>query len=571
VLCLPVGDEERRAYAAFRKLAESLCSAGMAVLRFSYDGTGDSAGTLDDPGRSKAWVDSIVEAVGVLRSVGVDRVGGVGMRLGATLLTNALTALDQRLDSVVLWDPCVSGHEFVRYQQALMGTLPGEPVVDETGFDTPGYFFTSSLADDLRGLEIVPPRHPAVPVLVLTRPDRPTRRLERALADGPIEWAEALGQEVLLDVPPLSAEVPRSTIATITEWVSTSLGGPESPVALPADLAHPSAVVGVDAEGRTVRERVIRLGEIGLFAIATEPERGGSGPWMVFLNVATEHHIGPGRQWVELARRWAHHGLRSVRVDFSGVGDSPVRPTQAENVTYAPEWLDDLKVISAGLSPDSPSDVAWIGLCSGGYGALEASLLVGARGAYVFNPSFSSTSMNKGSAEADPRRRAFRPYPVPLVRLSKKHGRTAAMIWRACQQVVVGLAPLAVPASAVRADVDVLLICGPDDAGPLRDSRYWRWWGEARLRRTGRFELVVVPALDHVLLFSEGRRPAVEVLTDHVLNRYGDGSRSEAAGPSNPARSQTSPGREPAPAPAAVSTGPESSRGDRHPNAPAAT
>ena len=540
------------------------------MLRFSYDGTGDSSGTLEDPERVRAWEDSVVRAVGVLREAGVDRVGAVGMRLGAALLTRAAASLVRPLDALVLWDPCVSGREFVRYQRALMGTLPGEPAADETGFDTPGYFFPTSLADELGQVSIAAPSDPGPPTLVLTRPEGSNRRLERALAGGRVEWATALGQEVLLDVPPLSAEVPRRTIGEITGWLSGRLEGPEGPVVVPATSAPPSATVGVDARGRAIREHALRLGDLGLFAIATEPEGGGRGPWMVFLNVATEHHIGPGRQWVELARAWAGHGLRSLRVDFSGVGDSPVRPGQVANVTYAPEWLDDLSVISATVAPRDPSDTAWIGLCSGGYGALEAALMVGARGAYVLNPSLSSTSMNKSSAQADPRRRAFRPYPVPLARLSVKHGRTAATLWRAWQQVAVGQAPLAVPASLVRAGIDVLLVCGPDDARPLRDSWYWRSRGEPRLRRTGRFELAVVPSLDHVLLFGQGRRAAVRILTEHVVGRYGDRAPAVDSPPAvdlPPAVPITVPG----PTAATGGTTRDAEGDERRPSAPAAS
>ena len=291
---------------------------------------------------------------------------------------------------------------------------------------------------------------------------------------------------------------------------------------------------------------------------------------MTFLNVATEHHIGPGRQWVELAREWARHGLRSVRVDFSGVGDSPVRAGQAEHVTYAPEWLDDMQVIAAAVSPGDPSDTVWIGLCSGGYGALEAAMAVGARGAFVLNPSLSSPSMNKASAQADPRRRAFRPYPVHLVRLSVHHGRTAALLWRTYQQFAVWLAPLSVPAGAVRAGIDVLLVCGPDDVGPLRHSRFWRYVGEPRLRRTGRFELAVVPRLDHVLLFSRGRRTAVRILTDHVVRRYGVRVPDEGLGPAGATGPPAWPSAVAGTAEDPPVTDPRALSDDHRPSAPAA-
>jgi alpha-beta hydrolase superfamily lysophospholipase len=519
VLCPPIGDEERRVYLTYRKLAESLASAGLAVLRFSYDGSGDSAGTLDDPDRIEAWTSSISHAVEAVRAAGVEQVAAVGMRLGATLVTRAAGAMDRSLAAIVLWDPCVTGREFLRHQQILLSTIPGQPDGDEDGVDTPGYHFSAGLADELRHLEIAPVATPATRTLVLARPDRPAPgRLDRALGSGHADHIDAVGQGELLDVPPLSAVIPWETIGQITTWLSEVAGPTEERVTVPrAD----EAIVGTDLRGRPVRERAVRLGEIGLFAITTEPDGGGSGPWMMFLNVATEHHIGPGRLWVDLARQWARHGIRSVRFDVSGVGDSPVHPGQTENVTYAPELLDDLPELASGVSPHDPSDTVFIGLCSGGYGALEAAMALGARGAYVFNPALSSESMNKSSQEADPRRRAFRPLPVPLVRLGVRHGRTAWWIWRTYRQFAVWQAPMAVPAAAVRSGLDVFLICSVADTQPLREVLFWRAFGERRLRRTGRFELAVVPDMDHVLLFGQGRRKAARLLTQRVLERFG--------------------------------------------------
>ncbi len=275
---------------------------------------------------------------------------------------------------------------------------------------------------------------------------------------------------------------------------------------------------------RPIHERAVRLGEIGLFGITTTPDGGGSGPWMMFVNVATEHHIGPGRLWVDLARAWARHGFRSVRFDLSGVGDSPVHPDQRENVPFARQWLDDLPALASGVSPEDPSDAIFIGLCSGGYGALEGAMAVGARGAFVFNPVLSAPVLNKSSQEVDPRRRACRPLPVPLARLARKHERTAWWIWRAYRQFAVWHAPMAVTAAAVESGLDVLVICSEHDARPLREVLYWRLFGERRLRRTGRFELVVVSSMDHVLLFGEGRRTGARLMTDHVLTRFASAS-----------------------------------------------
>jgi len=555
VLCPPIGDEERRVYFTFRKLAESLAAAGFAVVRFSYDGTGDSAGTLDDPERIAAWTASIVSAIELVREAGADHVTAIGMRFGATLATHVVTGAGPPLDALVLWDPCVRGREFIRYQQALMASLGGSPSTDSRGLDTPGYFFPTALTDEIRGFEILPLDSPGTRTLVLSRDGRPASpRLERALSGSAVDRIDAIGQEELLDVPPLSSVVPWDSIGQITAWLNGVAPDTGAAIVVPV---RDAATVGVDDVDRPIYERAVRLGEVGLFGMATEPADGGHGPWVIFLNVATEHHIGPGRLWVDLARQWARHGLRSIRIDVSGVGDSPVHPGQGEGISFAPQWLDDIPTVASTMSPDDPSNVVFVGLCSGGYGAFESALALGARGAYVFNPALSSVSMNKSSDQFDPRRRAFRPLPVPLVKLAVDHGRMAWWLWRTYRQFAVWQSPMSVPAVAVREGIDVLLIVGEDDVRDLRESVYWRFVGERRLRKSGRFTLAVVAGMDHPLLFGEGRRRGSEILTDHLLERY---CRSDQPPSALPASAESDAGGPTGSSGAAATTASRSSR-----------
>lgn len=529
VLCPPIGDEERRAYLTYRKLAESLAASGIASIRFAYDGTGDSAGTFDDSNRVAAWTSSIVEAIDLMRAAGARHVAVVGMRLGATLATHATRSVGRAADAVVLWDPCVTGKEFLRHQQILLTTIPGPPeisdggagaeVVRGEGVDTPGYRFSKSLAEDLRRLEIAPVETPGTRVLVLERPDRAASgRLDRYLGSSSADRIDAIGQEELLDVPPLSSDVPSKSVEDITTWLSGVARPDRAPITVPEAR---EAVVATDGQDRPIHERALRLGEIGLFAITTEPEAHGCGPWVMFLNVATEHHIGPGRLWVDLARQWARHGVRSVRFDVSGVGDSPLHAGQAESVPYSREWLDDLPTVARGISPADPSNTVLIGMCSGGYGAFESGMAIGARGVYAINPVVSSATVSRSTEQYDRRRRAMRSLPLPLAKLAKKHRRTAWWLWRTYRQFAVWQAPMAVPATAVRSGLDVLVICGFDDLKPFREVFYWRAFGQRRLERTGRFELAFIPAMDHPLLFGDGRDAAVRLLSQRVLGRFG--------------------------------------------------
>jgi alpha-beta hydrolase superfamily lysophospholipase len=526
-----MGDEDRRVYLTYRKLAGSLVDEGFAVVRFSFDGTGDSSGGAADPDRVNAWMASISHAADLVRSIGLDHVAAVGMRFGATLLTHAMQRIDPALDAMVLWDPCVSGREFLRHQQLLLSSISNRPPSDDSGVDTPSYFFPTPVAEEIRALKLRPIEASSMRLLVLARPDRPApTKLEQALFSTQADRLDAIGQAELLEAAPLSAVVPEQSVREIAGWLAETMPDAQVPVeAAGGGSSSDSAVVGVDLDGGLIREQTVSVGDIGLFGITTVPDNGGSGPWMMFINVANEHHIGPGRVWVDLARHWARHGLRSIRIDLSGVGDSPVHPGQAENTVFAREWLDDFPAFAMAVSPEDPSNVAYVGLCSGGYAAFEAGLAIGARGAFVVNPVLTSPALSKLAPQFDRRRRAVRPLPKPLARLSIKHGRTAYTIWNSVRQVAVWEAPMSVPAAAAKAGMDVFIVAGEDEAKPLRSGYYWQRIGEPRLRKTGRYQFRTIPNLDHSLLYCRSRVTASEVLTEHVVDLFGSTGGSETS------------------------------------------
>ncbi|MCU1487507.1 MAG: hypothetical protein JWN67_4253, partial [Actinomycetia bacterium] len=77
VLCPPTGYEAVCSHRTLRVVAERLAELGIAALRFDYDGTGDSAGRHDDPGRVDAWVGSVEAATTLLRAAGAPVVAAV--------------------------------------------------------------------------------------------------------------------------------------------------------------------------------------------------------------------------------------------------------------------------------------------------------------------------------------------------------------------------------------------------------------------------------------------------------------------------------------------------------------
>jgi hypothetical protein len=112
------------------------------------------------------------------------------------------------------------------------------------------------------------------------------------------------------------------------------------------------------AAGR-VKETSVTFGDKGhLSGILCEPATARSdAPPVLLWNVGIQHHIGPYRIWVELARRLAADGFASLRFDLGGMGDSEVgKGAPAANLGDAMTHLE--KRLGA-------KRFALIGFCSG--------------------------------------------------------------------------------------------------------------------------------------------------------------------------------------------------------------
>ena len=121
-------------------------------------------------------------------------------------------------------------------------------------------------------------------------------------------------------------------------------------------------------------ERPVRFGAgERLFGLLTVPTRPSVAPSIVLLNTGVEHHIGPHRLYVPLARRWAAEGHLVLRFDLGGIGDSTTAPGAPENMAYPPAMLDDAREaveLVRRAAPERPVVIA--GLCAGGWLAFRA-------------------------------------------------------------------------------------------------------------------------------------------------------------------------------------------------------
>ena len=182
--------------------------------------------------------------------------------------------------------------------------------------------------------------------------------------------------------------VPREAVDRIVKWVDTHALREPQLIKVPG-WTGPTSIPGPSGRSSLV-ETPVWIGDTGLFGIVAESPVRNAGPTAIFLSVAQGHRIGPARSWVDLARAWAETGLRSIRIDFSGLGDSPLRHKEQRDFDWcAPEAFDDVEEVARWCSPSDPSDIILIGLCASGYQAIDSAFHLTPRGVVAINPDIS--------------------------------------------------------------------------------------------------------------------------------------------------------------------------------------
>ena len=525
IVCPPFGRDYQNANYTLRCLGDEMTARGFCTLRFDYDGTGDSAGTGNETQRVRSWLDSITAAVATMRASGVGSVFIVGVGLGATLAALVGEA-DGNIDGLVLWDPEPSGKDYLSRQRALSAMSFNVPTMTTDGsVDAPGIFIDALTAGDLRKLDLSNLTESHSRMLVLVRPDRDATSLQNRLRGELVEWGEAIGHARMIDDVTHPA-VPREAVDRIVRWVGTHAQHELQPISVPG-WTGPMSIPGPSGRSSIV-ETPVWVGETGLFGIVTESPVHSAGPTAIFLSVANGYRVGPARTWVDLARRWAERGLRSIRVDLSGLGDSPLRhKEQADFEWCAPEAFDDVEEVARWCSPSDPSDVILVGLCASGYQAIDSAFHLTPRGVVAINPNLSFVPPEiRDGRSLDPRRRVvmgssqlqerFRS-DSPLVRVRRTFPRLLwrAKIWKTApqQRSAAWLPELDAVGS------DVLIVSGKGSFMPIRYGASPRQLNE--LERRGRFRLAYLPELEHGLLIARQRLEVQDLVTEHVGMRFG--------------------------------------------------
>jgi alpha-beta hydrolase superfamily lysophospholipase len=402
VICKPFGFEALCGQRSVRTFAEAATDQGVPALRFDYHGTGDSANIDAGADQIETWVQDILAAVEELRRrTGVERVGLVGLRLGALLATLA-AARSTAISALFLISPVVSGKRYLRdLRTARLASLlgieaeegsspPGNSEASAGSMEFSGHSMSVATMDTLSRIDLAKlPSPPVTELAIIDRIDLPVARpWSEALASSgrQVEYLALPGFVEMMQIAPQYAVVPKPMVAAMGAWLQrlgcnspgsgADLGGPPAASVLTVSTTTAMRVSIDDSDADAgITERPVCFGsEVALFGIVTEPRRGELRQRaVILLNAGADYHIGVSRMYVSLARSWARHGYVVLRMDLAGIGDSSTRSGRPDDEVFPPEALQDVRAaLDFVRERYRARDMTLTGLCSGAYHALRA-------------------------------------------------------------------------------------------------------------------------------------------------------------------------------------------------------
>jgi pimeloyl-ACP methyl ester carboxylesterase len=503
VIVPPLGYEYWSSHRTLRTLAERLAAQGCRVLRFDFDGTGDSSGDQWDSSRLAAWKSDIAYASQALSEWGISRLVLIGLRMGATF--SLMEGNDVGADAVVAWAPLVRGRQYVKELRLLGLPVPDVPEIPERAGSivVAGSVFAAETLAALSAIDLAAIQDPPAPkVLVIDREKKPASSALLDRLDGlGVEKDHIVrgGTEMMLDQPTEYATVPSDIIDEICRWVRPG------PIATgTVTVAPPRTRAKIGWRGGVVEEEVVRLGESGLVGLHTR-SCGSSRATVLWLNSGSEHHVGPGRAWVEYARDLALTGFSSVRMDFSGWGESPDLD-HAPGRPYDQHGISEVVGAVKALRELGHHRVVLAGLCAGAWIALKAALDVAVDGVIAINPQMYWQPGDPKEADIVNETRVRR---LPEIRRNRRFGSIG--LWSLMD--AIGLRhPAAVWLKKLeRLPTPIVTFFVEQDDGleflQDRTGRAWR-----RAQRHGPIKCTTVADIDHSMRRHWHRRTMIEAI-----------------------------------------------------------
>jgi pimeloyl-ACP methyl ester carboxylesterase len=223
-----MGREYVLAHRAYRRLAVLLSNAGFPTLRFDLYGCGDSGGEFEQAG-IRQWLTDVSTAIDEVKArCSFPGICLVGFRLGASLSMMAGAERDD-IESIVLWDPIVSGRAYIEELKALHKTMLSHSyerrrrwIIGSKRTEILGFPFSDAMLAELRAVDLLEiGEKPAKRLLVVES------REERALGELTASLRAAGVNAECQNIPGLGnwitdneVLVPPAVLQSIVSWIS---------------------------------------------------------------------------------------------------------------------------------------------------------------------------------------------------------------------------------------------------------------------------------------------------------------------------------------------------------------
>jgi alpha-beta hydrolase superfamily lysophospholipase len=402
VICKPFGFEAMSAHLSVRAFADAAAELGIPALRFDYGGTGDSEDLEPAADQLDAWVQDVIAAIHEMqRRTGVERVCLLGIRLGALLAVIAASRVPD-VGALIAVAPVISGKRYLRElrtfelaaaqtQASIAGAAEqirsrDTELAGAGHLEVSGFFLNAKTISAVQQIDLLTMPLPNLSeALVIDREDLPgASAWEGMLTESGTrtQYVALPGFVEMIMRPPNLSAVPEAMVAAARSWLAQGL----ELIASPAGLANaprrvsgsssPVLNLGGDTDATPTEHPVILRARPLLFGVVTLPAQGEvRRRGVILLNSGGDHHIGPRRLHVSLARDWAKHGYTVLRMDLAGLGDSAPQPRQPRNKIFPIDAIDDIRIaVELMRSQYGLRDITLAGICSGASHAVRAGM-----------------------------------------------------------------------------------------------------------------------------------------------------------------------------------------------------
>lgn len=377
LICTGLDRDMLDSHQALRLLADQFATIGYPAMRFDYPGTGDSC-NIEQLGVApiehwSAWQKSVLNAADwLLLATGASRLVLCGLRVGATIATFAAEHRDDVV-GLILMAPVLRGQSYMvqlRMEAKLRGysraTFAG-------GLNLQELQFSAATLDYFKRADLRQARLPADCKIAVFSQTASTL-LNECIQAWSFQNAEVTcfsfdEMEPMLQHNLLISVIP-ANFSSVLEWLRVRL--PAQPI---IPLKTPVASAVLSRPGWI--ETPLQFGnDQALFGMLCQPDSCSSKAAVIICNTGRDPHYGFARFAVELSRRLALEGFASLRIDFSGLGDS-IGPAGQENILspmFDTNRANDISAAVDVLQQLGYSRFVLQGLCAGAFHAFQGAL-----------------------------------------------------------------------------------------------------------------------------------------------------------------------------------------------------